>query len=131
MPALLIDAQICCRTVPSSQPQPHLLTALPLSLARQAGLRRPPPPFTGCGTRRPSRLPPLAAQPHRLLLRIPLAIERQQSGQNVVADGIGPAVTPGQLLVGLDDPVVAQLGLEGAGFGGGGEEEIAAGDALL
>jgi hypothetical protein len=69
-------------------------------------------------------------QPLRHLLHIALAIERQQSGQNV-ADGIGSAVAPGQLLAGLDDPVVAQLGLEGAGFSGGGEEKIAARYALV
>lgn len=78
-----------------------------------------------------THLPPFAVQPHRLLLRIALGIERQQPGQHVIADGIGPAVAPGELLAGLDGPVAAELGLEAAGLRGGGEEEIAAGDALL
>ena len=40
-------------------------------------------------------------------------------------------MAPRKLLSGLDGAVAAELGLEAAGFCGGGEEEIAAGDALL
>jgi hypothetical protein len=70
-------------------------------------------------------------QPLRLLLRIALGIEGQQSCQHVVADDIGPAVAPWEFFVGFDGAVAAELRLEVAGFCGGGEEEIAAGDALL
>ncbi len=40
-------------------------------------------------------------------------------------------MAPGEFLAGLDGAVAAELGLEAAGFCGGGEEEIAADDALL
>lgn len=102
--------------LPTSQLQPHLLGESPLSLACLARLRRPPPPFAGCGASRPSRLPPLPVQPHRLLLRIALGVERQKPGQHVVADGIGPAVAPGQPTAGFYAAVAAELGLEVAGF---------------
>jgi hypothetical protein len=70
-------------------------------------------------------------QPHRLLLREALGIESEESCQHVIADGIGPAVAPGKSLAGFNGAVAAELGLEVAGFCGGGKEEIAAGDALL
>ena len=40
-------------------------------------------------------------------------------------------MAPGEFLAVFNGAIAAELGLEAAGFCGGGEEEIAAGDALL
>ena len=60
-----------------------------------------PAPCPWCAaTNGPARLGglfrPLAVQPQRLLLRIALSVQRQQPSEHVVADGIGPAVAPGE-----------------------------------
>jgi len=70
-------------------------------------------------------------QPHRHLLGIPLSIQRQQPGEDVVADGIGPAVAPGEFAAAGDGAVGLQLALEIEGVACVPEEEVALIDALL
>ena len=70
-------------------------------------------------------------QPHRNLLRIPLGIQRKQPCKHVVADGIGPAIAPGEFAAAGDGAVGLQLALETEGIAGIPEEQLAAVDALL
>ncbi|MFN9629449.1 MAG: hypothetical protein ACK59A_04355 [Cyanobacteriota bacterium] len=74
---------------------------------------------------------PLAVQPQIQLLLIPLRVQRQQPGENVVAHSIGTAVTPGQLAAAGDGPAGLELALEIKGVAGLPEEQQAAVVALL
>ena len=115
-----------------SQPQTHLLSLLSLSLAPLTGLGRPPPPLAATRTSSWGRLlPALAMQPLGHLLGVALGVQRQEAGEHVVANGIGPAVAPGQLAAAGDGAIGLQLALEIEGVVGVPEEQLADVDALL
>jgi hypothetical protein len=107
------------------------------SFAHLTGLGRPPPPLAPwcAAANGPARLggllPPLAVQPQRHLLRIPLGIQRKQPCKHVVADGIGPAIAPGEFAAAGDGAVGLQLALETEGIAGIPEEQLAAVDVFL
>lgn len=65
------------------------------------------------------------------LLQMPLLVEVEEVGEDFVMGGFGPAVAPGEFAFAPLRQTSPDQAVEGGGFVGGGEEEIAGGDAVL